>query len=531
MAAASEGASANPPLHFGTPEQYLRVRELFVNGGFEESPVCSRASVTTLYDLPAPEDRSEFKDPEDAQTLFVRLFLDGESVSWDVVRSFLSERDTDLLIALGLITHAAHGADCSATVAIYPIEDLFVVGDRWQERDRAAVLAKTRSISPMTRPTQRILRLMPRDSCDHLLDLSAGASIAGLIAAQKFAHRVTIVVDTARARRFAEFNAALNSLPNVRVIHGATYDAVAAERFDVIVASPRWMPMGNSGFGATDADEDGEGNVRGVLLGLGDHLVPGGQCFCECLLTERREPVLEERLRSMLGGWRDEFDIVIAQGRASNPMQYLAEPARQDGGLDPARWGQVVERLGIEHLVFVSLLLERRARSRPTITTRRALSPLTTAADLQWVLRWMVGTATWDLEDTRRLLSSRPRTLARTELRSRSKLQEGQWSVEECQLVTLAPFAVEAACPSWYATLLELCDGRITAREHLQHLRETHAVPENAPEDVFAAMIRQLVDAGLVEIDEFRLPDATAMRDSAGVRERPTGGGPIERAD
>jgi len=212
-------------------------------------------------------------------------------------------------------------------------------------------------------------------------------------------------------------------------------------------------------------------------------------------------------------------------------MQYLAEPAREDGGLDPARWGQVVERLGIEQLVFVSLLLERRASSRPTITTRRALSPLTTAADLQWVLRWMVGTAGWDLEDTRRLLSSRPRTLARTELRSRSKLQEGQWSVEECQLVTLAPFAVEAACPSWYATLLQLCDGRITAREHLQHLRETRAVPDNAPEEVFATMIRQLIDAGLVEIDEFRLPDATAMRENAGVRERPTDSGPVERAD
>ena len=531
MAAASEGASANLPLHSGTPEQYPRVRELFVKSGFEEAPVCSRAGVTTLYDLPAPEDRSAFKDPADAQTLFVKLFLDGEGVPWNIVQTLLSQRDIGVLVSLGLITNVVQGSDCSATVAIYPIEDLFVVGDRWQERDRAAVLAETRSISPMTRATQRILRLMPRDSCDHFLDLSTGASIAGLIAAQQFAHRVTIVTETARARRFAEFNTALNLLSNVRVFHAQGYEAVAAERFDDVVASPRWMPMGNSRPDAIVADEDGERNVRATLLGLGKHLVPGGQCFCECLLTERREVPLDERLRSMLGGSADDFDIVIAQGRALNPMQYLAEPAREDGGLDPARWGQVVERLGIQQLVFVSLLLERRATSRPTITTRRALSPLTTGADLQWVLRWMIGTVSWDLEDTRRLLSSRPRALARTELRSRSKLQEGQWSVEECQLVTLAPFAVEAACPSWYATLLELCDGRITAREHLQHLRETHAVPENAPEDVFATMIRQLIDAGLVEIDEFRLPDATAMRESAGVRERPTGSGPVERAD
>jgi hypothetical protein len=150
---------------------------------------------------------------------------------------------------------------------------------------------------------------------------------------------------------------------------------------------------------------------------------------------------------------------------------------------------------------------------------------------MQWVLRWMISTSNWGLEETRRLLGSKPRTLPRTELRSRSTLNEGQWSVEECLLVTLAPFAVEAACPNWYATLLQFCDGRMTAREHLQYLRDTHAVPDTAPEDLFASMIKQLVDAGLVEIDEFRLPDATAMRETIAMRERTTGSGPVERAD
>ena len=85
-----------------------------------------------------------------------------------------------------------------------------------------------------------------------------------------------------------------------------------------------------------------------------------------------------------LSGNRFLGDIVIAQGRALNPMQYLAEPAREDGGLDPARWGQVVERLGIQQLVFVSLLLERRASARPTITTRRAF--LQAMAQLNWII-------------------------------------------------------------------------------------------------------------------------------------------------
>jgi hypothetical protein len=71
----------------------------------------------------------------------------------------------------------------------------------------------------------------------------------------------------------------------------------------------------------------------------------------------------------------------------------------------------------------------------------------------------------------------------------------------------------------------------MTAREHLQYLRDTHAVPDTAPEDLFASMIRQLIDAGFVEIDEFRLPDETAMRTTAGTRERTAGSGAVERAD
>jgi hypothetical protein len=251
------------------------------------------------------------------------------------------------------------------------------------------------------------------------------------------------------------------------------------------------------------------------------------------MLTERDGVTIEERLRELLGPTSEEFDIVVAQGRSVNPFHFPADQARNGySSFDRLpQWSEVLERLGIEQLVFVSLLMERHANARPAITTRRALSPLTTAADMQWVLRWMVGTAGWDMAETQRFLSSRPRTLARTELRSRSLLHDGQWSIEECHLVTLAPFAVEAACPTWYATLLQFCDGRMTAREHLQYLRDTHAVPDTAPEDLFASMIRQLVDAGLVEIEEFRLPDATAMRETAGVRERTTGSSPVERAD
>ena len=523
------------PFRLGTVDQFARVRELFVRAGFEETPICARAGIASLHELPVLQDRSAFREPTDPQSLFVRLFLDCDRIPWSVVRTAISASDLEALESLGLV-HAAHddGAMCASTVAIYPMEELFIASDRRHDFDSTASVPPSDLVfSPMTRETQRFLRLMPRESCDHLLDLCTGTGVAGLIAAAKFARQVTLVDIAARSVRFAAFNVALNALSNVRVLQGDVYEPVAGERFGVIVAHPPYVPALETEFVFRDAGVDGEQVTRKVIAGLGAHLAVGGQFFCECMLTERGDLTLEDRLREMLGAESEEFDVVIAQGRTSDPLHYLSDQARAGySSFDSlARWSEILDELKIEQLVFVSLLVERRATARPVITTRRALSPLTSAADMQWVLRWMVGTASWDMADTRRLLSSRPRTLPRTELRSRSLLQEGQWGVEECQLVTLAPFAVEAACPNWYATLLQFCDGRMTAREHLQYLRDTHAVPDTAPEDLFASMIRQLIDAGLVEIEEFRLPDATAMREEAGVRERAAENTPVERAD
>ncbi|HKN68301.1 MAG TPA: methyltransferase [Gemmatimonadaceae bacterium] len=532
---ARESSWTAEPFRLGTVDQFARVRELFVRAGFEETPICARAGIASLYDLPLLQDRSAFREPADPQSLFVRLFLDCDRVPWGMVRSTLSSQDLDALETLGLV-HDAHddGAMCASTVAIYPMSELFIAADRRHDFDSTASVPPSDLVfSPMTRETQRFLRLMPRESCDHLLDLCTGTGVAGLIAAAKFARQVTLVDIAARSVRFAEFNVALNALSNVRVLQGDVYEPVANERFGVIIAHPPYVPALEREFVFRDAGIDGEEITRKVIAGLGAHLSLGGQFFCECMLTERADITLEDRLREMLGDEHEEFDVVIAQGRSSDPLHYLSDQARAGySSFDSlARWSEILDELKIEQLVFVSILMERRANNRPVITTRRALSPLTSAADMQWVLRWMVGTASWDMADMRRLLSSRPRTLPRTELRSRSVLHEGQWAVEECQLVTLAPFAVEAACPNWYATLLQFCDGRMTAREHLQYLRDTHAVPDTAPEDLFASMIRQLVDAGLVEIEEFRLPDATAMREEAGVRERPAENTPVERAD
>ena len=86
------------------------------------------------------------------------------------------------------------------------------------------------------------------------------------------------------------------------------------------------------------------------------------------------------------------------------------------------------------------------------------------------VLQYLSETAEWDLDDPR-WLDSRPRTISQAELRVRSLPRAGEWAAIDAQVSTRWPFALEAPCPPLVATLLARCDGRLTAREHLDRLR------------------------------------------------------------
>src|SRR5204862_5093993 len=264
MATATESAWTSEPFRLGPREQFSRARELLMRAGFEETPLCARASVNSIYEFPRPDGRSAFKDITDAQSLFVRLFIDGDQVARSVVESILSPDDLQVLEALGLIHPVRDNAELrTAAVAIYPVEELYIASDRRHGFESTHEVPPSDLVfSPMTRETRRFLRLMPRESCDHLVDVCTGTGIAGLVAAARFARRATLVDIAGRSVRFAEFNAALNGLTNVRVVEGDVYAPLGEERFDVVIAHPPYVPALQTEFVFRDAGEDGEQVTR-----------------------------------------------------------------------------------------------------------------------------------------------------------------------------------------------------------------------------------------------------------------------------
>jgi len=497
------------PFRMGTAEEFERLREVLRGSGFVEADLCAACGVPTMHNFPIGEEsRDVFRDPRDAQSVLVQLFLDCASIPWEVARDVLPPAVREAIEGLGLLVASPRlPGGCEATVALYPTNGVYIASDRHVAGHTTGAHPPADLVySAMTKETLHVLSLMPRTPCDAYLELCSGTGVAALIAGAHYAKRAVAIDVTERSTRFARFNIALNALSNVTALQGDLYAPADDQTFDLIVAHPPYVPSFETEYVYRDGGEDGEQVTRRVIADLARHLRPGGQFYCDCMLSDRVDSSIEDHA--------GEFDVLIGESRSFEPVAYYADQARH-GKISFSsieRRHDTFARLGIQRFVSVSILCGRRRSTRPVATARRLLSPATTRDDFQWLLRWSETTAAWDEAGALHLLDERPRANPHVELRSRSSHRAGQWMVEECRLVTVRPFMVEVSCPNWVATLLTWCDGRATARDHFARLLAMGLVPPGAL-DGFAVMLRQLVDSGVLEIDEGRLA-RPGVRDS-----------------
>ena len=509
MLTASSSTWTVQPFQLGALDRFARLREFLIRSRFTEPELCQRLEIDSIYDFRAiSEGRPPTPELTDPQALLIRLFLDTDPVEWSVVRSLLSRSDLETIEALGLLhTPRGHDEQCAATVMLYPTESLYIASDRRQDPDQCAIRPPADVVYPaITRNTQRFMSMLPRTPCDSFLDLCAGTGIAALVAARQAAHAWAVDI-TERATRFAHFNARLNEIGNVTALEGDLYDPVADRTFDRIVAHPPYMPAFQQEYAYRDGGEDGEQITRRIIAGLPDHLRPGGRFYCNCLATDRKDAPLETRIREMLGAREGEFDVVVAQAQLFDPTLYYAKVAAEGSGkfASVEQRHQMFKRLGIEQLVFGTLVIQRKRTARPAFTVRRQLARETAARDFEWLLRWETAAAE-DPETPRGLIEARPVANPLAELRLVHRIRDGRWVVDKCWVATHLPFALEAACPVWAGALVAQCDGTATVREHLQHLKEKGAVPPEASEEQFVAMVRKMIAGGFLEVEGFPLP-------------------------
>jgi release factor glutamine methyltransferase len=136
-----------------------------------------------------------------------------------------------------------------------------------------------------------------------VLDLCTGSGVLAVSAGLAGARSVTAVDVSRRAVLTARLNGLLNGV-RVRARRGDLLDAVAGERFDVIVANPPYLPaLVDDPRGierATEAGPDGRRFVDRLIDRAPDHLRPGGVLLVVHSSVNGVEPSLERLERGGL---------------------------------------------------------------------------------------------------------------------------------------------------------------------------------------------------------------------------------------
>src|SRR5580704_2637772 len=134
--------SQMPLLQMVTSEQFAVLREHFLRTGFSEEALRQRldAQPGKELDLAALSGRSPQKPKVgDGLDAIIYLFVLGESLlATEVVALFPPSVWEVLSLTQLVVPDSADANRCLASVALYPIRDLYIASDRWSNPDHSA---------------------------------------------------------------------------------------------------------------------------------------------------------------------------------------------------------------------------------------------------------------------------------------------------------------------------------------------------------------------------------------------------------
>ena len=196
---------------------------------------------------------------DDPAALALRLFRDGLSLS----DSELSVLFGGAEVPLGLIVRGAAAYRTSFA------EDLFLFSD-WSSADPREVLPPGETSAILFRAARPLAR------GGRILDLCCGSGTLALLLGNSIGTDLN-----EHAIMLANLNAAINGIRGVEFRQGSLFEPVAAERFDLIVCQPPFVPRaaGKAYHMFLHGGERGDELAREILERIPEYLAPYGSAL------------------------------------------------------------------------------------------------------------------------------------------------------------------------------------------------------------------------------------------------------------
>lgn len=291
-----------------------------------------------------------------------RLFLFSMPVPEDAARVALGSSALEIACRLGMVR--AEGTELAATAVIHPYGDLLIAYDLPAQHLSSVAPDVVTGIGASTIDMARFtVRRPARD----VLDMGTGCGFHAFLAA-RHATQVYAIDYSRRAVGFANFNTALNGLPNVECLYGDRFEPVRGRRFDTIVGNLPFVIAPSSRFLYRDGGMELDGFARGVLREAADCLENDGLCQIMCDWVHIEGQDWKERLRSWFDGTG--CDAWVVRLSTAKPLLYAETWLGATENDDPAEtadsfaeWAAYYERHHVER-ISTGLIAMRRAPGR-----------------------------------------------------------------------------------------------------------------------------------------------------------------------
>jgi SAM-dependent methyltransferase len=485
------------PPRLGSAAEFAGAHRVFEESGYTYANVCARFGVERLFKHKTLSAAELFAHPvEDALDVLIRLFGHGLHLHRSVVERFLSVESRAALFALHLLEADPGAPEMDfAPAVVFPFLDALAMSDRFGTPSGTPIELFADAVYPaLFDNTYNFVTRLPETPCEALLDLGTGNGCAAICQA-RFARRIWATDISPRAVYFAEFNRRLNGCGNIETAEGDLYEPVRGLTFDRIATQPPYLAAETDKIVYRDGGKDGEQIFRRIVEGLPEFLRPGGTCYALVMGSDREGETFERRIRKWLGDRAGQFDIAMGCDFAQEPSEFLETSKTPQ---EKAYRQALYEQTKTTAVVYGSVLLRRKLRPGPPVTTRMFLGKMATGKDLDFLLDWTAAVASPG--GAGMLWNSRPSLGAHGEMRVLHRVRNGRLAAEEFELHTNGAFASKGKVPVWVAQVAAECDGSRTWGERFENLREEGRIPPGVNREEFARVLAMLVSTGFLQV-------------------------------
>lgn len=493
------------PIWFTHDEaDFDRARAMLADAGFAPGAVLEAVGLDSITEMrtTSRDQLGERLAGGGQLALLIRLFLMGDALDDDQLRTALAPMDPAVWCASGLLE--PFGSGTRAAVQLLPYDELLLAVDFARTGPGGMDMAAD-YVMGVGGSTRTLATLTIRRPGGAMLDLGTGCGVHALIAAAH-ADTVTATDINPRAVAFTQFNARLNGITNLRALEGSFFEPVAGERFDLIISNPPFVISPERSYIYRDSDLPADEVVAMMVRTGAQHLAEDGICQMLCNWARVGDEPWTDRLEGWFAGtgcdaWIHETTSATAEEYAKTWIRHTERDDPEQYAQRLARWVSYYDQQGITG-VHGGLITFRKRTPTQTPNWFRV-----DGVRDQWTTRGPGGDHMLRLfEAAGYLQTTRPEAMMShclvaapdVRLGHESKPVDGGWTIDRSTIRLDGGVATVGTLDVPMSQLVMGCDGATTLGTLTHQLADNLGEPIEVVASSVVGIVRSLIEQGFL---------------------------------